>query len=197
MQVAQPLRPIALDCELAVEYLADALTREDGSIGNPRLDVLLDRLVEVTRGHATAALETLVADPDDGATRRTARAMILGAVAVDGAFGRELELLLAQIRPFGEDAHPVSIRAHFGIAGERVGPRLRADHIFDTYVESLLAAPLVIKLSAILGPILLLGGLALALLAPPESEGLYGWPGIYVGLGLCGFANWALGNPKP
>jgi hypothetical protein len=197
MAVAQPSQPLALDCELAVEYLADALTREGGSIGNARLDALLDRLVEVTRGHAAAALETLAADPDDDATRRTARAMILGAVAVDGAFGRALELLLAEIRPFGEDAHPVSIRAHFGIVGDRVGPRPRADDIFDTYVESLVAAPLVIKLSAILGPILLLGGLALALLTPPESVGLYGWAGIYVGLGLCGFANWAIGNLKP
>ena len=197
MQVAQPPRPIALDCELAVEYLADALTREGGSIGNPRLDVLLDSLVAVTRSRAGSALETLEADPDDGATRRTARAMILGVVAVDGAFGRELELLLEKIRPFGEDAHPVPIRAHFGIVGDRVGPRLRADDIFDTWVESLVEAPLVIKLSAILGSILFLGGIALVLLAWSESPSFVGWAAFYAGIGFCGFASWAIGNLRP
>jgi hypothetical protein len=201
MPLVQSPQPVALDCALAVEYLADALTREGGSIGNRQLDELLDGLVEVTRSYARPALNTLAANPDDEATRSTSRAMILEAVAVDGVFGRELELLLAKIRPFGEDVPPATVRAQFGIVGERVGPRLRADRIADSYLESFFRAPLFIKLCVVLGPLLGIGGLLLIFLAGPWDD-VYlpfdtGLPeGIaWTGLGLCSIARWALGNP--
>ena len=98
MPVDQRPRPIALDSALAVEYLADALTREDGSIGDRTLDALLDRLVALARSHDAAVVETLAANPDDDATRRTVRAMILGSVEVDGAFGHELVRHRAAVR---------------------------------------------------------------------------------------------------
>ena len=170
MQVAEPPRPIALDSELAVEYLADALTRERGSIGNRKLDELLDGLVEVTRYYARPALETLAANPDDDATRRITRDLILGAVAVDGVFGRELELLLAKIRPFGHDVPPATIGAPVGIVGERVGPRLRAETIAGAYVQSFLGAPLSIKLCVLLGPLLWICGVAMIFEEGPWSE---------------------------
>jgi len=196
-------RPVALDCELAVEYLADALTREGGSIGNRKLDELLDGLVEVTRYYARPALETLAADPDDDATRRATRAMILEAVAVDGVFGRELEQFLAKIRPFGEDVPPATVLAQAGIVGERAGPRLRAERIADTYLETFLGAPPLIKLCALLGPLLWIGGLLLVFREGP-------WSDVYLpfsidlpiavawtGLGLCSVARKGLGNPRP
>jgi len=204
MQVEQPLRPIALDCELAVEYLADALTREGGSIGNRKLDELLDGLVEVTRYYARPALETLAADPDDDATRRAVRAMILEAVAADDVFGRELELLLAKIRPFGEDGPPATIGVASGIVGGRFGPRLRAETICRSYLESFLGAPLHIKLCALFGPLLWIGGLLMCFEEGPWSD-VYLPPFdldlpiavAWTGLGLCSVARRGLGNPRP
>jgi hypothetical protein len=129
--------------------------------------------------------------------------MILGAVAVDGVFGRELELLLAKIRPFGQDVEPAPIRAQFGIVGERVGPRLRAETICRSYLESFLGAPPLIKLCVLLGPLLWIGGVAMIFREGPWSD-VYLPFGIdlsiavaWTGLGLCGFARRALGNPVP